>query len=418
MKGDFMAKLDARKIKKDFPILGTKMNGKVLAYLDSAATSQKPKQVIDSISYYYKNYNANIHRGIYKISEKATEAYTKSKEDLAKFINAKSYREVVFLRNATEAINLVALSWGDANVKRGDHILTTPMEHHSNMVPWQLLAKRKGAHLDYANLSENSFIDMEDLGEKLEMEPKIVAITEVSNVLGTINDVKKITEMAHKAGAVVLIDGAQSAPHMKVDVQKINCDFFAFSGHKMLAPSGIGALYGKEDVLDLMNPLFGGGEMIRSVTLEGATWNDLPWKFEAGTQNIEGAIGFGEAIGYLNMIGMDKVRKHEEDITRYAMEKLGEIDGVKIYGPTSKQMNKRGGIVSFSVDGIHPHDVSQVFDSEGIAIRSGHHCAMPLVTQLLGNSALSRMSFYIYNERDDIDRAVHAIHKAKKIFGK
>ncbi len=418
MKGDFMAKLDARKIKKDFPILGTKMNGKVLAYLDSAATSQKPKQVIDSISYYYKNYNANIHRGIYKISEKATEAYTKSKEDLAKFINAKSYREVVFLRNATEAINLVALSWGDANVKRGDHILTTPMEHHSNMVPWQLLAKRKGAHLDYANLSENSFIDMEDLGEKLEMEPKIVAITEVSNVLGTINDVKKITEMAHKAGAVVLIDGAQSAPHMKVDVQKINCDFFAFSGHKMLAPSGIGALYGKEDVLDLMNPLFGGGEMIRSVTLEGATWNDLPWKFEAGTQNIEGAIGFGEAIGYLNKIGMDKVRKHEEDITRYAMEKLGEIDRVKIYGPTSKQMNKRGGIVSFSVDGIHPHDVSQVFDSEGIAIRSGHHCAMPLVTQMLGNSALSRMSFYIYNEREDIDRAVHAIHKAKRIFGK
>ncbi len=418
MKGDFMAKLDARKIKKDFPILSTKMNGKLLAYLDSAATSQKPKQVIDSISYYYKNYNANIHRGIYKISEKATEAYTKSKEDLAKFINAKSYREVVFLRNATEAINLVALSWGDANVKRGDHILTTPMEHHSNMVPWQLLAKRKGAHLDYANLSENSFIDMEDLGEKLEMEPKIVAITEVSNVLGTINDVKKITEMAHKAGAVVLIDGAQSAPHMKVDVQKINCDFFAFSGHKMLAPSGIGALYGKEDVLDLMNPLFGGGEMIRSVTLEGATWNDLPWKFEAGTQNIEGAIGFGEAIGYLNKIGMDKVRKHEEDITRYAMEKLGEIDRVKIYGPTSKQMNKRGGIVSFSVDGIHPHDVSQVFDSEGIAIRSGHHCAMPLVTQMLGNSALSRMSFYIYNEREDIDRAVHAIHKAKRIFGK
>ncbi len=413
-----MTKLDVKKIKKDFPILSTKMNGKPLAYLDSAATSQKPRRVIDAVSYYYGNYNANIHRGIYKISERATEAYIKSKEDLAKFINAKSYREVVFLRNATEAINLVALSWGDANIKRGDRILTTSMEHHSNMVPWQLLAKRKGAHLDYARLSENSFIDMDDLKQKLEMEPKILAITEVSNVLGTINEVRKITAMAHRVGAQVLIDGAQSAPHMKVDMQKIDCDFFAFSGHKMLAPSGIGVLYGKEDVLDLMNPLFGGGEMIRTVTFEKSTWNDLPWKFEAGTQNIEGAIGFGEAIGYLNKLGINRIREQEEAITKYAMKRLEEIDGVRIYGPTSKQIGKRGGIIAFSVDGIHPHDISQVFDSEGIAIRSGHHCAMPLVTQLLSNSSLSRMSFYIYNENEEVDRAVDAIYKARKIFGK
>lgn len=411
-----MAKLDVRRIRRDFPILGTKMNGKLLVYLDSASTSQKPKQVIDTVSYYYKNYNANIHRGIYKISERATEAYTKSKEDLAEFIGAKTYREVVFLRNATEAINLVALSWGDSNIGKGDRILTTSMEHHSNIVPWQLLAHRKNAHLDYVKLKDDSFIDMEDLKEKLEMKPKILAITQVSNVLGTINDVKRISEMAHKEGAAVLIDGAQSAPHMRIDVRKLNCDFFAFSGHKMLAPSGIGALYAKEELLETMNPLFGGGEMIRTVDFEKSTWNDLPWKFEAGTQNIEGAIGFGSAIEYLNKLGMNAIREHEKEITRYAMKRLSEIKGVKIYGPELKDIDKKGGIVAFSVEGIHPHDISQVFDSEGIAIRSGHHCAMPLVTKLLGNSALARMSFYVYNENSDVDRAVDAIYKSKRIF--
>ena len=322
------------------------------------------------------------------------------------------------MRNATEAINLVALSWGEQNINNGDRILISSMEHHSNIVPWQLLAERKGAVLDYISLKDNAYIDMDDLKEKLGREPKLVALTHVSNVLGTINDVKGITRLAHDAGAKVLIDAAQSVPHMNVNVKDIGCDFFAFSSHKMLGPSGIGVLHAGENTLDEMEPVYGGGEMIRSVSFKGSAWNELPWKFEAGTQNIEGAIGFGAALEYLNRIGMDDIEKHERKITEYAINKLKEINGIKIYGPNAGDSKNRSGIISFSIYGIHPHDVSQVFDSEGIAIRSGHHCAMPLVKELLGEAALSRMSFYLYTDINDIDAAVNAIAKAKEIFTK
>ncbi|MEM3253029.1 MAG: cysteine desulfurase [Candidatus Micrarchaeaceae archaeon] len=408
---------DPEEVKKDFPILGIRMNGKPLVYLDNAATSQKPKQVIDAIVKYYSEYNANIHRGIYEIAERATTEYTESKEKLSRFINGEGLESIVYVRSTTEAINLVALSWGNANIKRGDHILISEMEHHSNLVPWQLLAKRKGAHLDYIKLDKsNSFIDMESLKEELEKNPKIVAITHVSNVLGTINDVKRITSEAHKVGAIVLVDGAQSAPHMKVDVKSIGCDFFALSAHKMLGPTGIGALYGKVQLLEEMEPLFGGGDMIREVTFKSSSWNSLPWKFEAGTQNIEGGIAFGVALDYLNNLGMDAVRAHEVELTKYALERLSEVKGIEVYGPNIKDIDKKGGVISFGINGVHPHDVAQVFDSEGIAIRAGHHCAMPLVTNILSEGAVSRMSFYIYNTKSDIDAAIAAIGKVKEIF--
>jgi cysteine desulfurase/selenocysteine lyase len=399
---------------EDFPILNTKQNGKPLVYLDSAATSQKPKQVINAVSEYYENYNANIHRGIYKISEKATEAYKESKENAAKFINGGDYRNIVYVRNATEAINLVSLSWGEANIKKGDHILISMMEHHSNMIPWQMLAKKKEAVLDYIKLNNtNSFLDMDDFKDKLNNNPKIVAITHVSNVLGTINDVKDITKKAHKAGAKVLIDGAQSVPHMKVDVNKIGCDFLAFSSHKMLGPSGIGCLWASEDMLDSMQPVYGGGEMIKNVSFESCTLNELPWKFEAGTQNIEGAIGFGAAIKYINNFGIGQIEEYEKGITEYALKRMDELENVEIYGPEN-----RTGIISFSIKGIHAHDIAQVFDSENIAIRSGHHCAMPLVKQLLKENSLARISFYLYNKLEDVDAAIDAIEKTKKLFAK
>ncbi len=409
--------IDVSLVKKDFPILSTQMNGKRLVYLDSAATSQKPVQVIDAISNYYRTFNANIHRGIYKISEQATEEYTKSKDKLAEFIGAKSYQEIVYVRNTTEAINLAALSWGEANVNKGDHILITQMEHHSNIVPWQMLAQRKGAVLDYVALNgDRSALDQESLEEQLEKNPKILAVTHASNVLGTINDVKAITRKAHDRGAVVLIDGAQSCPHMPVDVRDIGCDFFALSGHKMLGPTGIGALYGKRDLLAAMEPIFGGGDMLRSVAFQTHTWNDLPWKFEAGTSNIEGGIGLSAAIDYLNGIGMKNIRRHEVEVTKYAMEKLGGIRGLKIYGPDIDHMESRGGVISFSMEGAHPHDVAQIFDDRGIAIRAGHHCAMPLVEDVLGVGAVSRISFYIYNDKNDADAAVDAVGEVKRVF--
>ncbi len=408
---------DIEKIRKDFPILKNEVDGKRLVYLDSAATSQKPRQVINAVSRYYKNYNANIHRGIYRIAEEATEAYVKSKETLAKFIGAKSYREIVYVRNTTEAINLVALTYAATKVKENDHILLTRMEHHSNMVPWQMLAKKKGAIVDYAELVDNKFVDMEDYKRKLENEPKIVAFTHVSNVLGTINDAKEMTRLAHEHGATVLVDGAQSAPHMPINVREIGCDFFALSSHKMLGPSGIGALYGREEALEEMEPLFGGGEMIRSVSYDSCTWNDLPWKFEAGTQNIEGAIGLGAAIRYLKRIGMEEVRNHEKRIVEYALKRISEVDGVEVYGPGIDHLDKKAGVLSFNVKGIHAHDVAAVFDSENVAIRSGHHCAMPIIGRLTDQGAAARMSFYIYNDEEDVDRAIDAIEKAKKKFG-
>ncbi len=409
--------INVEDIKKDFPIFKINMSGKPLVYLDSAATSQKPQQVIDSIVKYYSEYNANIHRGIYDIAERATEEYTNSKEKLANLIGANSVRNIVYVRNTTEAINLVALSWGNTNIEKGDHILISDMEHHSNLVPWQLLAKRKGAILDYIKLdSNNEKFDMENFKENLEKNPKIVAVTHASNVLGTINDVKYITKEAKKHGSVVLVDGAQSAPHIPVNVKSIGCDFFALSAHKMLGPTGIGALYGTEEILSSMEPLFGGGDMIDAVTRYSHSWNSLPWKFEAGTSNIEGGIAFGAAIDYLNTVGMEKIRRHEEKLVKYALESLESIKNIEIYGPKKDETSIKSGVVSFGINGAHPHDVAEIFNSEGIAIRAGHHCAMPLVTEVLRKGAVSRMSFYLYNNEEDIDKAVAAISKVKKIF--
>lgn len=408
---------DVNSIRRDFPIMETSMNGKRLVYLDNAATSQKPKQVLDAIDDYYRNYNANIHRGIYKIAEKATEKYVESKVKVAELINADSMREIVYVRNTTEAINIVALSWGEDNIGKGDHILISEMEHHSNMVPWMLLAKRKGAVLDYINVDVNTYkLDMDSLDDMLGKNPKIVAVTQASNVLGTINDVKDIAKKAHRQGAVVLVDGAQSTPHMSVDVKDIGSDFYAFSAHKMLGPTGIGVLQAREELLNSMEPVFGGGDMIKSVRYDSYSWNDLPWKFEAGTPDISGAIGFSAAIDYLNKIGMENIRNHEKRLAEYALDRLSGIKEVTVYGPDKKDMEGRAGVVSFSIDKVHSHDVAQIFDSEGIAIRAGHHCAMPLVTQKLGISALSRMSFYIYNKESEIDAAAVAIDKVKKIF--
>lgn len=408
---------DVDRIREDFPILKTKMNGKPLVYLDNAATSQKPNSVIDAISDYYRNYNANIHRGIYKIAEEATTAYTESKIKLANFINAGSMQEIIYVRNATEAINLVALSWGEANVKEGDHILISKMEHHSDMVPWMLLAKKKRAVLDYVGLDEdNARLSMSSFDEQIKKEPKILAVTHASNVLGTINDVKKLTKRAHKKGTLVVVDGAQSAPHMKVDVRDIDCDFFALSAHKMLGPTGIGALYAKRKILERMEPLITGGDMIKSVTYDSYAWNDLPWKFEAGTSDIAGGIGLGAAVDYLDRIGMNNIREHEKRITKYTLEELEKIKNIRTYGLGVGDLDERGGAVAFSVDNVHPHDVAQIFDSEGIAIRAGQHCAMPLVTQILKENALSRMSFYLYNKESEVDKAIEAIKKVKKIF--
>ncbi len=408
---------DFDRLRDDFPILKIAVHGKPFVYLDSAATSQKPNKVIDAISEFYRAYNANINRGVYEISEKSTEAYIESKSKVARLINAKGMEEVVYVRNTTEAINLVSLSWGEKNIGRGDHILITEMEHHSNMVPWQILAKKKGAVLDYVALdADKTKLDIESLKSNLEKKPKIVSVTHVSNVLGTVNDVAYITKLAHENGAVVLVDGAQSAPHMKVDVKAIGCDFFAFSGHKMLAPTGIGTLYGKAELLDQMQPIFGGGDMIKTVEKQSATWNDLPWKFEAGTSNIEGGIAFGVAVDYLEGIGMENIDDHEKELTSYALEKLSSINDVAVFGPGRDEIGIKTGLISFAIKGVHPHDIASIFDSEGVAIRAGHHCAMPLVVTLAPEKAVSRMSFYLYNNMADIDRAVQAIERVRKIF--
>ncbi|MCL5427556.1 MAG: SufS family cysteine desulfurase, partial [Candidatus Marsarchaeota archaeon] len=391
-----MTSIDVDKIRRDFPILYTKTShGKPLVYLDSAATSQKPAKVIEAVSDYYKTYNANIHRGLYDISAKATEEYKRSKELVAEFINAESYNEIIYTRNATESINLVALSWAERNIRKGDMILTTQMEHHSNIVPWQMLAKRKGARIAYAKLDDGSTIDVDDYRKNLEKGPKLVTFTHVSNVLGTVNDAQTLTKMAHDAGATVLIDAAQSVPHMSVDVKRIGCDFMAFSSHKMLGPAGIGVLYGKEEILEQTEPLYGGGDMIRSVRFDSCTWNELPWKFEAGTSNVEGGIGLGAAVEYLNGVGMSRIRQHEIYLVRYALERLDGLEGVIVYGVGKKDMTEsnRAGVVSFNITGAHAHDVAEIFNSEGIAIRAGHHCAMPLVNEVLGEPSVARMSF-------------------------
>jgi len=405
---------DVDAIRQDFPILNQQVNGKSLIYLDSGASSQKPLPVIEAMDECYRTYYANVHRGIYKLSEKSSEAYERARKKVARFINAKSWREVIFTRNTTESINLVAYTWGRQNVKAGDTILLTEMEHHANLVPWQQLAAETGAKLAYIPVDTQGFCCDAGAFERLIDESvKLVAITQMSNVLGTLTPLGDVAAKAHQVGALVLVDGAQAVPHMTTDVQALDIDFLAFSAHKMLGPSGIGVLYGKREILDSMPPFLTGGDMIRKVTFEGAEWNELPWKFEAGTPAIAEAIGLGAAVDYLTDLGMHEVRKHEIELTTYAFDRMCQVEGIRILGPPDP--TARGGAVAFTLGDIHPHDVASLLDREGIAIRAGHHCAMPL-HEKLGLSATARASFYIYNEPSDIDRLAEALDQIREIF--
>ncbi len=401
-------------IKADFPILDKKVNGRNLVYLDSAATSQKPKQVIDAISDYYRNNNANVHRGIHTLSVEATEAYEGARKKVAGFVGVKDSSEIVFVRNATEAINLVAYSWGRLNIEKGDEVVVTVAEHHSNFVPWQQLAIENGATLKIVPIDSDGELDIEAFEKAISSKTKLVAFFHVSNVLGTINDVKRLSTIVNrKSKARILIDGAQAVPHMPVDISKIGCDFYVFTGHKMLGPTGIGVLWTRRELLSQMPPFLFGGEMISKVQLAKSTWNELPWKFEAGTPDIAGAVGLGAAVDYLSKIGMENVRKHEIELVEYAVKRLSKIKDVQIIG--SLDPKKRGGVVAFNVDDIHAHDVASILDSEGIAIRSGHHCAQPLM-EYLGIKSAARASFYIYNDKSDVDKLVEGIEKVRKVF--
>lgn len=403
---------NVEKVKKDFPILEQEVNGKKLVYLDSSATSQTPIQVTDSIADYYNRYNSNVHRGVHTLGTLATDAYEKARETVRRFINARYFEEVVFTRGTTTAINLVAHSYGDANVSEGDEIVVTQMEHHANIVPWQQLAKRTGATLKFIPMSDSGELEKEAIDNTITDNTKIVAVTHVSNVLGTINDVKYIAEVAHQHDAVIAVDGAQSAPHMKVDVQDLDVDFFSFSGHKMLGPTGIGALYGKRHLLDKMEPIEFGGDMIDFVGLEDATWTDLPTKFEAGTPLIAEAIGFAEAIRYIDELGLEEIHQHEYELVNYAYNEMSKIEGIEIYGPSPE---KRAGLITFNVEGVHPHDLATALDSEGVAVRAGHHCAQPLM-KWLNQSSTARASFYVYNTTEDVDKLIQALYRTKEFF--
>lgn len=407
--------INIESIRSDFPILKRKVHkDKALVYLDNAATTQKPLQVIDAISNYYLNYNSNIHRAVHELAEEATAAYESTRDKVAKFINAKNREEIVFVRGTTEAINLVAYTWGRQNVNKDDIVVTTEYEHHSNIVPWQLLTKEKGAKLEYIGVDDHGELIIDQLDKYLETgRVKLVTFSQMSNVLGTITNAEEIIRRCKKKGVRVLVDGAQSVPHMKVDLQQLDCDFFAFSAHKMLGPTGVGVLWARKELLQGMVPFNGGGDMIREVHKYETSWNDLPYKFEAGTPNIADVIGFGAAIDYLEKIGMDKIREHEIELTRYAMDKLSQIKGMKIYGPTDA--SKRGGVISFNLGDIHPHDLATIIDEDGIAIRSGHHCAQVLMERL-DVSATSRASFYIYNTKGEVDVLVKSLHRAKELF--
>jgi cysteine desulfurase/selenocysteine lyase len=406
--------IDVARIRHDFPVLHQDVfPGVPLVYLDNAATAQKPLPVIEAVEHYYLKDNANIHRGIHALAERATEAYESARRRLARFIGASSPSEVIFVRNATEAINLVAYSWGRTNIRAGDEILLTELEHHSNLVPWQLLARETGAVIRYLPVNGDCCLDMDHYGALLTHRTKLVSFSGMSNVLGTITPAREIVEKAHQAGAVVLMDGAQSVPHLPTDVQALDVDFLAFSGHKMCGPTGIGALYGKRALLEAMPPFLTGGDMIRRVTFDGAEWNELPWKFEAGTPSIAQAIGLGAAVDYLEAVGMDRIEAYEHAIADYALEALSEVKGVSTLGPPAAE---RGAVIAFTVDGMHPHDVGELLNREGVAVRAGHHCAMPL-HQKLGLTATSRASFYLYNTFDEADRLVEALRKAQKLFG-
>lgn len=407
--------LNPYEIRKDFPIFDRRIRGKPLIYFDNAATSQKPRSVIAAETRFYEEYNANIHRGVHTLSQEASELYEKAHEIVAGFINASNEREIVFTRNTTEGINLVAYSWALRNVKKDEEIITTIMEHHSNIVPWKIISEIVGCNVKFVDIRRDGTLDYEDLEEKITSKTRLVALVHVSNVVGTINDIEYVVKLAHDHGALVLVDGAQAAPHMPVDVKRLDVDFYVFSGHKMLGPTGIGVLYGKEEILEEMPPFLGGGDMIRSVMCEVGSgscvieWNKLPWKFEAGTPNIAGGIGLAEAVKYLKTIGMENVRMYEEELVTYALEKMEEIDGVEIYGPKDPRL--RGGVISFNVKGFNPHEVAAILDSEGIAVRSGYHCAQPLHLRIGAREGSVRASFYIYNLKEEVDKFVEVLQE-------
>ena len=405
---------DVEAIRRDFPILQRTVHGKPLVYLDNAATSQKPHAVIDTLVDYYERHNANIHRGLHTLAEEETARYEETRAKVARFIDAPGSETVLFTRNTTESINLVAQAWGRGHVRSGDEIVVTVMEHHSNLVPWQLLAKEVGAVLRVVDIDDEGRLVPDDWHRLVGERTKLVAVTHASNALGTINPVKEIIELAHAFGALVVLDGAQSVPHMPVDVKDLDCDFLAFSSHKMLGPTGVGVLYARRRVLDEMEPFLAGGEMVNKVTLEEATWNELPWKYEAGTPNIADVVAFGAAIDYLEGLGMAEVRRHEAELTAYALETLARIPNLTLYGP--RDVSIRGGAISFNYAGLHPHDLGTALDSYGIAVRAGNHCAQPLMRRL-GIVATARASFYIYNRRDEIDTLAEGILEAARFFG-
>ncbi len=402
--------MNVKKIREDFPILKRIINGKRLIYFDNAATSQKPRQVIEVLKYYYENYNANVFRAVHTLCEEATEMYEKARERIAKFIGTKNPNEIVFVRNATEAINLVLHGWALKNLDRGDELISSVMEHHSNIVPWQFLQNR-GVKLKFADINDRGEIEIEEYNKLISKRTKFVTLTHVSNVLGTINPIKEIVKIAHDNNSLILIDGAQSVPHIPIDVKKLDIDFLAFSGHKMLGPTGIGVLYAKEEILKEMEPFNLGSEMIKEVYLDHTIFADLPFKFEAGTPNIADAIALGEAVKYLEKIGMKEIFEHELSLTKYALKRMQGIKELKIYGNAKKRL----GVISFNLGDIHSHDLASILDDDAIAIRSGHHCAMPLMRRLGINSA-ARASFYLYNTKEEIDRFIESIEKAKRVF--
>ena len=411
-RNDFKTPLDVAALRKDFPVLDQEVRpGVPLVYLDNAATSQKPRVVIDTMSDFYMRYNANVHRGIHKLSEEATDAYEGARKRIARFINAASHREIIYTRNTTESINLVAWTWGRTNLGPGDVVLSTEMEHHSNIVPWQIIAEQVGCEVRYVPAREDGEFDWEAFEGLLDERVKLVTVTHMSNVLGTILPVRRLADAAHAVGALFLVDGAQSAPHLPVDVQALDADFFAFSAHKMLGPTGIGVLYGRRELLEAMPPFMGGGDMIKRVELAASQWNDLPWKFEAGTPAIAEAIGFGAAVDYLEKIGMENVHAHEVAITGYALERLAEVPGVRVLGPADP--THKGGVAAMVMDDVHPHDIAQILDHHGIAIRAGHHCAMPL-HQSYNVVASARASFYLYNTFEEIDKLVEGLYAVKE----
>jgi cysteine desulfurase/selenocysteine lyase len=405
---------DVAKIRRDFPILERKINGKPLVYLDNAATTQKPASVIDALTQYYRENNANIHRGIHTLSEEATNAYEQTREQVARFIDAPETRSVIFTRNTTEAINLVMYTWGRQNINAGDEIVLTAMEHHSNLVPWQMLAKEKGAHLKFIEMTSEGELDLQSARNVISSATKLVSVTHMSNVLGTINPIRELAEIAHKVGALFFVDAAQSVPHLAVSVRDLNCDFLAFSFHKMLGPTGVGVLWGRTELLQKMPPFMGGGDMIAAVWREKSRYNELPWKFEAGTPNIADVVAAGAALQYLENLGMENIRRHEEQLTSYALKRFAALPGTTIYGPA--QATKRGGVVSFNIEGVHPHDLGHILNESGIAIRAGHHCCQPLMRQL-DVSGTARASFYIYNTEQEIDALFQALKEAERILG-